>query len=202
MRSCLFFAGMFLASLPAFAQNFTLEFTNGNVKFGAAPMNITVTPQGPGTQGTATSAPGACGATKAVTLGGGAHPFIIRGMTTVAGRQWEVVFRFHGGANQGNISAVTSNWELTGRYEMSIKDIASGAICSKVVAASGEYQFEGPSLAGWPKLPGKSCNTKGQSPGLAGKLALRGHANIFPHFAVSGTCTAALASAANAAIGT
>jgi hypothetical protein len=201
MRSWLVLAVLFLASLPAFSQNFALEFTGGAVNFGIAPIHIVITPQGSGTQGTATSAPGACGAIKAVTLGGGAHPFIIRGMSNVAGQRWEVVFKFQGGANQGNLSAPSSNWELTGKYEMTIKDLTTNAVCTKVVAESGEYQFEGPPLPGWPNLPGKSCQTKGQSPGLAGTMTLHGHANIYPLFAPFGSCTAPLAAQANAQIG-
>jgi hypothetical protein len=201
MRSRLVLAGLFLAPLPAFSQNFDLKFTGGAVNFGTAPIHIVITPQGFGTQGTATSAPGACGAIKAVTLGGGAHPFSIRGMSNVAGDQWEVVFKFQGGANQGNLSAPSSNWELTGKYEMKIKDLTTNAVCTTVVAESGEYQFEGPPLLGWPKLPGLSCQTKGQSPRLAGTMTLHGHANIHPLFTPGGSCTAALAAQANAQIG-
>ena len=157
MRSRLVLAMLFLAPLPAFSQNFTLEFTGGAVNFGTAPIHIVITPQGSsGTQGTATSAPGACGTIKAVTLGGGASPFIIRGMSTVAGDQWEVVFKFQGGANQGNLSAASSNWELTGKYEMTIKDLTTNVVCRKVVDQSGEYQFEGPPLPRWPKIPPKT----------------------------------------------
>jgi hypothetical protein len=201
MRSRLIFAVLFLASLQAFSQNFAVLFTGGNVTFGKAPLNVVVTPNTSGTKGIATSAPGACGAIQAVTLNGGPNAFFIRGKATVGGRQLEVVFKFRGGANQGNLSAASSNWELTGKYEMAIKDVTTNAVCSTVVGASGEYQFGGPPLAGWPKLPGKPCNAKGQSPMLTGTLALHGHANIFPKFVSGGKCTSALAKEAKIVIG-
>ena len=200
MRSRLMLAVLFLASVPAFSQNFNLVFTGGAVKFGAAPLDITVAPNSPGTQGIAKSGPAPCGTAKAVTLAGAA-PFVIHGTTTVGGHQWEIVFKFQGGANQGNLSASSANWELTGHYLMMITDVTTHAVCSKVVGASGEYQLAGPALGGWPHINAKSCNTPGQSPGLTGALALRGHANIFPIFAPGGACTAALAAEANSKIG-
>ena len=42
MRSGLAFTIVFLASVPAFSQPFTLEFTGGTIIFGSAPLNIAV----------------------------------------------------------------------------------------------------------------------------------------------------------------
>lgn len=200
MRSRFMLAILFLGSLPAASQGFTLVFTGGAVKFGAAPLNITVIPNHLGTYGTAKSGPAPCGGAGAATLAGAPH-FLIRGTTTVGGHKWEVVFEFAGGANQGDLSASPAFWVVTGKYEMTITDTTTNAVCSKVIGASGEYQFGGPPLPGWPKLPAKACNAPGQSPGLNGTLALRGHAGISPVFVPGGSCTPALASQANARIG-
>jgi len=109
MRLRLTLAVLLLASLPAFSQNFGLQLTGGTVNFGVGPMNITVSPNGGGTNGhlapTLPPATFSCSKTEAVTLLG-AGPFVIRGTTTEFGHQWEVeiVFPHPPGANQGNLS--------------------------------------------------------------------------------------------------
>jgi hypothetical protein len=119
------------------------------------------------------------------------------------GHQWQVEFVFPGpptGANQGNLSISSTNWELTGKYRMTIRDTVTGSQCSTVVAMSGEYQFAGVALSGWPHACPKPTNSPGQSPGLTGTIALHGHANMFPVFAPGGTCSGTLASQANGKI--
>lgn len=197
MRSRLILAVLVLASLPACAQ-FTLDVTGGAIAFGAAPLNIALVPNGSGTKGNVNAAPGACSAVGQANFSGTAH-FVFRGTTDVAGHQWEVVFVFNSG-NEGNLTTSSLGWALTGKYEMSIEDTVTHAVCTDVVAASGEYQFEGPKLAGWPHKGASACNSPGQSPGLQGSLTLRGHANIFPKFVPAGKCSTALATEANARI--
>ncbi|HTD22627.1 MAG TPA: hypothetical protein VK738_08235 [Terriglobales bacterium] len=211
MRLRLTLTMLFLASLPAFSQNFGLQLTGGAVSFGAAAMNITVSPNGGGTNGhlapTLPPATLSCTKTEAVTLLG-AGPFVIRGTTTEFGHQWEVEFVFPHppGANQGNLSFTSTNWELTGKYRMTIKDMVTGAQCSKVVGMSGEYQFAGPKLNGWPHScppppPPPPTNTPGQSPGLTGAMTLGGHGSAFPKFVGGvGTCSVILANQANSRI--
>ncbi|HTC93825.1 MAG TPA: hypothetical protein VK699_10270 [Terriglobales bacterium] len=206
MRSRLTLAILFIASLPAFSQSFRLELTGGTIIFGIAPMNIAVvSANAGGTNGhLAPALPPAtfsCKPTEAVTLVGAA-PFGIRGTTTEFGHQWDVNFVFPGPpyANQGNLSISSTNWELTGKYTMTIRDTVTGAQCSKIVGMSGEYQFAGPALAGWPHNCMKATNTIGQSPGLTGTINLRGHAGIFPKFVPGGACSATLAAQANSRI--
>jgi len=210
MRSRLTLTILFLASLPAFSQNFTLELTGGTINFGVAAMNIAVvSPNGGGTNGhlapTFPPATFSCKPTEAVTLVG-SNPFGIRGTTIQFGHKWDVEFVFPGppsGANQGNLTISSTNWELTGKYSMTIKDTVTGAQCSKVVGMSGEYQFAGPALGGWPHScpnPAPPTNAPGQSPGLAGSMILRGHANLFPKFVPGGACSAILAAQANSKI--
>lgn len=135
----------------------------------------------------------------------GSAPFVIHGTTIGAlNHTWEVEFRFPGPpfANQGNLSSSSTNWELTGKYRMTIRDTVTNAVCTKVVGASGEYQFAGAKLSGWPHDCPKPTptNSPGQSPGLTGSIILRGHAGIFPIFVAGGTCSNALATAANTRI--
>ena len=200
MKSRLAFAVLLLSSIPAFSQ-FTLQLTGGSVKFGAAPLNITVLPNGGGTSGKVTSGT-PCGANQAATLQGTAR-FVILGSMTEFNRHWEVEFVMSppGFANQGNLSNSGTNWEITGKYTMTIRETGTTVACSKVVGASGEYQFAGPKLAGWPAKCPKPTNAPGQSPGLPGALILRGHANIHPIFTSSPTCPAGLAAQWNTKIG-
>jgi hypothetical protein len=198
MRSRLMLAVVLLSSIPAFSQ-FNLALTGGSVKFGAAPLNITVVANG-GTTGNVTSGT-PCGANQAATLTGTAR-FVILGTMTEFGRHWNVEFVMSppGFANQGNLSNSGTNWEITGKYTMTISEIGTSVACRKVVGASGEYQFAGPKLAGWPAKCPKPTNAPGQSPGLPGALILRGHANIHPVFTASPTCPATLAGQWNAKI--
>ena len=113
-------AVVLFVSAPAFAQQFTLELTGGTVDFGAAPLHIAVlSPNGGGTSGNVAPAiPPAslsCTPTEAVTLAG-SHPFAILGTTKQFGHPWEVELVFPGPpfANQGNLSASSTNWVLTG----------------------------------------------------------------------------------------
>lgn len=207
MRSRLAFTIAFLASFPAFSQPFTLELTGGTINFGLAPLHIAVvSPNGGGTSGNlAPAIPPAtlsCTPTEAVTLAG-SRPFGIHGTTTEFGHLWDVDFVFPGppsGANQGNLSASSTNWELTGKFSMTIRDTVTGKRCSMVVAMSGEYQFGGAALSGWPHDCSKPTNSNGQSPGLTGSVILGGHANLFPKFVAGGTCSSALAAQANSKI--
>ena len=57
--------------------------------------------------------------------------------------------------------------------------IVTGKRCSKVVGMSGEYQFAGPALRGWPHNSANPTNSNGQSPGLTGSsITLGGHAGL------------------------
>ena len=206
MRSQLSFTMMFLASVPAFSQPFTLELTGGAINFGSAPLHIAVvSPNGGGTRGhLAPAIPPAtlsCTPGEAVTLAG-TSPFGIRGTTTEFGHLWDVEFVFPGPpfANQGNLNASSANWELTGKFSMRIRDTITGNRCSKVVGMSGEYQFAGAALSGWPHDCSKPTNSTGQSPGLTGSMILRGHAGAFPKFVAGGACSPALAAQANSRI--
>jgi hypothetical protein len=206
MRSRLAFTIVFLASVPAFSQPFTLEFTGGTIIFGSAPLNIAVvSPNGGGTSGhLAPAGPPAtlsCTPTEAVTLAGSGR-FGISGTTKGFGHLWDVEFAFPGPpfANQGNLSASSTNWELTGKYSMTIKDTVTGKRCSKVVGMSGEYQFAGPALSGWPHNCANPTNSNGQSPGLTGSITLGGHAGLFPKFVAGGACSSTLAAQANSRI--
>src|SRR3984893_9625897 len=206
MRSQLSFTMMFLASVPAFSQPFTLELTGGAINFGSAPLQIAVvSPNGGGTRGhLAPAIPPAtlsCTPGEAVTLAG-TSPFGIRGTTMEFGHLWDVEFVFPGPpfANQGNLNASSANWELTGKFSMRIRDTITGNRCSKVVGMSGEYQFAGAALSGWPHDCSKPTNSTGQSPGLTGSMILRGHAGAFPKFVASGACSPALAAQANSRI--
>jgi hypothetical protein len=198
MRSRLTLAVLLLLSIPAFSQ-FTLQLTGGIVKFGAAPLNITVIPNG-GTSGNVTAGT-PCGPNQSATLTGTAR-FTILGTMTEFNRHWEVEFVMSppGFANQGNLRNLGTNWEITGKYQMTIREKGTTVSCTKVVGASGEYQFAGPKLGGWPAKCPKPTNAPGQSPGLPGSLILRGHANIHPIFTASPTCPAALAAQWNAKI--
>src|SRR5208283_5017586 len=194
------------ASVPAFSQTFTLNFMGGVVDFGAG-MNIAVIPgSGGSTKGKVTPAtPPAslsCKKAEAVTLAGSA-PFVIRGTVMEFGHLWYIEFVFPGPpfANQGNLGISSTVWELTGRYAMSIKDTVTGNQCFVQVAASGEYQFEGPALPGWPHDCKKPTSAPGQSPGLQGSMTLHGHAGAFPVFVAGGSCSATLATQANSKIG-
>ena len=207
MRSRLAFTIVFLASVPALSQPFTLEFTGGTIIFGSAPLHIAVvSPNGGGTVGnlapTIPPATISCTPTEAVTLAGSSR-LGIRGTTTEFGHLWDVELVFPGPpfANQGNLSASSTNWELTGKYSMTIKDTVTGKRCSKVVGMSGEYQFGGPALSGWPHNCANPTNSNGQSPGLTGSITLGGHAGLFPKFVAGGACSSALAAQANSRIG-
>jgi hypothetical protein len=211
MKSRLTLAILFVTSLPllasaaCFAQNFQLQFTGGVVNIGASPMNIVVSNNGGGTTGKVVNAvppaSSSCTAAEAVTLAGKVA-FRIIGTTTQFGHQWEVQFVFSVPlqANQGNLSKTTTNWELTGKYRMTITDKVTGKTCSKVVGASGEYQFAGPPLAGWPHVCAHSTSSSGQSPDLPGTLVLHGHAGALPIFAPGPICDPTLAGQANSLI--
>lgn len=207
MRSLLVFTTAFLASVPASAQPFTLELTGGTIDFGQAPLHIAVaSPTPAATKGhLAPATPPAtfsCTPTEAVRLAG-TSPFGIRGTTTEFDHLWDVELVFPGppGANQGNLEASSTNWELTGKFGMRIRDTVTGSICSQVVGMSGEYQFGGSVLSGWPHDCSKPTNSIGQSPGLTGSVILGGHANIFPKFVAGGGCSSTLAKQANSRIG-
>jgi hypothetical protein len=205
MRSRLALTIVFLTSVPAFSQPFTLESTGGTINFGSAPLHIAISPNGEGTSGhLAPAIPPAtlsCTPTEAVTLAGSGR-FGIRGTTTEFGHLWDVEFVFPGPpfANQGNLNASSANWELTGKYLMTIKDTVTGNRCSKVVGMSGEYQFTGAALSGWPHDCSKPTNSNGQSPGLTGSTILGGHGGAFPKFVAGGACSSALAAQANSRI--
>jgi len=197
---------LLFTAVPAFAQPFTLELTGGTVDFGAAPLHIAVlSPNGGGTSGNvAPAVPPAslsCTPTEAVTLAG-SHPFAVLGTTKQFGHLWDVELVFPGPpfANQANLSASSVNWELTGRFAMTVRDTVTGRRCSRAVGTSGEYQFAGPPLSGWPHDCANPTNAAGQSPGLTGSMILRGHAGAFPKFVAGGACSAALAAQANSKI--
>jgi hypothetical protein len=199
MRSRLTLAVLLLLSIPAFSQ-FTLQLTGGNVKFGGAvpPLNITVVPNG-GTTGNVTSGT-PCGADQTANLIGTAH-FVILGTMTEFGRHWDVEFVFGApGGSQAKLSNASALWDVTGKYQMTIRETGTTVACSKMVGASGEYQFSGPKLGGWPAKCPKPTNAPGQSPGLSDAMILRGHANLHPIFTASPTCTAALAAQWNTKI--
>jgi hypothetical protein len=200
MKSRLTLAVLLLASLPGFAQ-FNFEITGGNVKFGSAPLNITVVHNG-GTHGALTNGT-PCAPNPQVRLAG-KPDFVINGTMSEFGRNWEVEFVLApaGFANQGTLNAGSISWEMTGKYKMTIREVGTAVSCTKVVGASGEYQWAGPKLAGWPaKCPGPPTNAPGQSPGLTGTLVMRGHANIFPVFTPGPNCPAPLAAQWNTKIG-
>jgi hypothetical protein len=205
MRSRLAFAIVFLASVPAFSQPFTLELTGGTINFGLTPLHITVISPNGGTRGhLAPAIPPAtfsCTPSEAVTLAGSSR-FGIRGTATEFGHLWDVEFVFPGPpfANQGNLTAGSMNWELTGKFSMTIRDTVTGNRCSKVVGMSGEYQFSGAALSGWPHDCSKPTNSNGQSPGLTGSVILGGHAGAFPKFVAGGACSSTLAAQANSRI--
>jgi hypothetical protein len=207
MRSLLAFTITFLASFPSFSQPFTLELTGGTVDFGQAPMHIAVvSPTPAATKGHLTPAtPPAtisCTPPEPVTLAG-TSPSGIRGTTTEFGHLWEIELVFPGpppGINQGNLDISSTNWELTGKFRMRIRDTVTGSSCSQVAGMSGEYQFGGAVLSGWPRDCSKPTNSIGQSPGLTGSVILRGHANIFPKFVAGGRCSSTLAAQANSRI--
>jgi hypothetical protein len=46
MRSRLALTIVFLTSVPAFSQPFTLESTGGTINFGSAPLHIAISPNG------------------------------------------------------------------------------------------------------------------------------------------------------------
>jgi hypothetical protein len=206
MRPRLAFTIVFFASVPASSQPFTLALTGGTINFGLAPLHIAVvSANGGGTSGNLAPATSpatlSCTPTEAVTLAG-SRPFGIRGTTTEFGHLWDVEFLFPGPpfANQGNLDASLANWELTGKFLMTIRDTVTGKRCSKVVGMSGEYQFSGAALSGWPHDCSKPTNTNGQSPGLTGSMILGGHGSAFPKFVASGACSSALAARANSRI--
>jgi hypothetical protein len=185
---------------------FTLEFIGGEIQFGSARFNVMLVPvPAGGTNGqlSGTSPPKiSCTSPQPVTLAG-SGPFLMRGTTNVFG-PWEVEFAFPGPPffNQGNLDIAGIRWELTGRYVMTVTDVATGERCSQAVSASGEYQLAGPALGGWPH----DCSTKpsdspGSSPGLEGLMVLEGHSTEFPEFLGGGACSPTLASRANSLIG-
>jgi hypothetical protein len=205
MRSRFALTILLCGSVPAFSQTFTFDFVGGVVNFGAGSMNIAVVPGG-GTNGKVTPAvPPAsisCKPAEAVTLAG-LTPFVIRGTVTEFGHLWDIELAFPGPpyANQGNLTISSIFWELTGKYTMTIKDTVTGKQCSKQVGMSGEYQFEGGPLAGWPHDCKQPTSAPGQSPGLEGAMTLHGHAGNAPKFVAGGSCSAALATQANSKIG-
>ena len=140
---------LLFTAVPAFAQPFTLELTGGTVDFGAAPLHIAVlSSNGGGTSGNvAPAVPPAslsCTPTEAVTLAG-SHPFAVLGTTKQFGHLWDVQFVFPGPpfGNQGNLSASSVNWELTGRFAMTIGDTVTGKRCSRTVGTSGSTSLPG-----------------------------------------------------------
>jgi hypothetical protein len=207
MRSLLAFTITFLASFPSFSQPFTFELTGGMITFGSAPLRIAVvSPSGGGTSGNlAPAIPPAtlsCTPPEPVTLAG-SRPLRIRGTTTEFGHRWDVQFIFPGppvGINQGNLDASATYWRLTGKFRMTIRDTVTGSSCSQVVGMSGEYQFSGAVLSGWPHDCSKPTNSIGQSPGLTGSVILQGQADVFPKFVAGGACSSALAAQANSRI--
>jgi hypothetical protein len=79
--------------------------------------------------------------------------------------------------------------------------IVTGKRCSRVVGMSGEYQFAGPALRGWPHNSANPTNSNGQSPELTGSsITLGGHAGLFPKFVAGGACSSTLAAQANTRI--
>jgi hypothetical protein len=206
MRSRFALTVLFLGSIPAFSQPFTLALTGGTIDFGLAPLHITVVSQnGGGASGhLAPAIPPAtisCKPAEAVTLTG-SGPFRILGTATEFGHLWDIELVFPGGAwiNQGNLAISSANWELTGKYSMTVRDAATGSQCLKTVGTSGEYQFAGAALSGWPHNCAPPTNSIGQSPGLTGSIVLGGHANAFPKFVPGGACSASLAKQANSVI--
>jgi hypothetical protein len=183
---------------------FTLELIGGTIEFGFAPLIVIVSLNGGGTSGHLAPwlSPPKPNCTSPVTLDG-AGGFIIRGSATTGFGVWDVEFVFPSppGANLGNLNASPAGvfWELTGEYLMIIKDTTTGEQCEQAAGMSGEYQFVGAALAGWPHNCTTSTQTAGSSPGLIGSMNLRGHGSAFPTF--GGPCSPTLAAQANSLIG-
>jgi hypothetical protein len=192
---------------------FTLQFIGGTIDFGST-LHIVVSPNGGGADGDVSRRnpppppppPLSCASPQPVTLAGSGR-FLVQGTAVTGFGLWEVEFVFPGPpfANLGSLNISSVFWELTGEYVMMIRDTVTGEQCTQATGMSGEYQFEGAALAGWPHscslTPPQALPTEdaGQAPGLIGSMILRGHADIFPTFGIG--CPPTLAARANSLIG-